>query len=374
MHLSMDLVRRLSDQAPALQDFHDSKPTLLVSWWCTCFAITVIIFRSCGRYVRAEKVFREDGVMLLTIIPILIRMAFVHVVLLYGTNNTVTTGLTAIDIRHREIGSKLVLASRIMYAASLWTMKYSASLFLRSMTEKIWKRSHQRILLYIHILLVVTFLAIVISDLAACRPFQHYWQVIPDPGPQCRQGYAQFLTMTTANIITNLALAAFPIPMIVKSRISKKEKYSILIRMALPLAEVAVTIYQMSSVLSRHGDQQFRSLIASIDLLSATFSMNAVVLVSLLQDKGYKKTKYKHFVELKGAPIRNLGSSHRNRNSRWGSDEDLMGMRFGDAKSQAPSSESIPLEKLPKPAPPVKMQEIRVNSTWEVEVEDRDST
>lgn len=103
--------------APALRSFRDDKPTLLVSWWCTFYAITIILIRVSGRYVRTEKVFREDGVMLIAIIPLLMRMAFVHVVILYGTNNTVTDGLTLEHIRQREIGSRLVLASRVMYAA-----------------------------------------------------------------------------------------------------------------------------------------------------------------------------------------------------------------------------------------------------------------
>jgi len=54
--------------------------------------------------------------MMASVIPLMIRMAFVHVVLIYGTNNVKTAGLTAEDIRQREIGSKLVLASRIFYA------------------------------------------------------------------------------------------------------------------------------------------------------------------------------------------------------------------------------------------------------------------
>jgi hypothetical protein len=113
----MDLFRRAVTEPPELRAFRDDKPTLLVSWWCTFYAITIIIIRVCGRYVRTEKIFSEDGTMLLAIIPLLIRMAFVHVVLLFGTNNTVTTDLTAEGIRRREIGSRLVLASRIMYAA-----------------------------------------------------------------------------------------------------------------------------------------------------------------------------------------------------------------------------------------------------------------
>ena len=72
--------------------------------------------RLAGRYIRAERLFREDKVMALSLVPLLARMALVHLVLLWGTNNTTTEGMTARDIRYREIGSRLVLPSRIMYA------------------------------------------------------------------------------------------------------------------------------------------------------------------------------------------------------------------------------------------------------------------
>lgn len=45
-------------------------------------------------------------------------MAFVHVVLLFGTNNAVNTGFSEEDVRRRVIGSRLVLVSRIFYAAT----------------------------------------------------------------------------------------------------------------------------------------------------------------------------------------------------------------------------------------------------------------
>ena len=72
--------------------------------------------RLAGRYVRAERLFREDKVMALSLVPLLARMGLVHLVLLWGTNNTTTEGMTARDIHYREIGSRLVLPSRIMYA------------------------------------------------------------------------------------------------------------------------------------------------------------------------------------------------------------------------------------------------------------------
>ena len=102
---------------PPAKDAIANNPTLLLSWWCTGFALAIIIVRISGRYVRTEKLFREDKIMALSIIPLLARMALVHLVLIWGTNNTITTGLTSADIQRRMVGSKLVLASRIMYAA-----------------------------------------------------------------------------------------------------------------------------------------------------------------------------------------------------------------------------------------------------------------
>ncbi len=113
----MDLFRRFVDEPPDFQSFRDVKPTLLTCWWASLYAAAIIFVRAIGRYVRAEKLFAEDKIMLLAIIPLLIRMAFTHVVLVYGTNNTVTDGLSALAIHHRQIGSQMVLASRIMYAA-----------------------------------------------------------------------------------------------------------------------------------------------------------------------------------------------------------------------------------------------------------------
>lgn len=54
--------------------------------------------------------------MALSLVPLLARMGLVHVVLIWGTNNATSEGMTSLEIQHREIGSRLVLASRIMYA------------------------------------------------------------------------------------------------------------------------------------------------------------------------------------------------------------------------------------------------------------------
>lgn len=103
---------------PAVRVFRDDKATLLVCWWCTLFAAVIILFRVCGRYIRTEKLFKEDWLAFACIIPLFCRMALVHVVLLFGTNNALVHDLSEESVRRRAIGSRLVLVSRIFYAAT----------------------------------------------------------------------------------------------------------------------------------------------------------------------------------------------------------------------------------------------------------------
>jgi hypothetical protein len=108
----------LYSSPPDARTFAQDKPTLLVCWWCSLFAGVIIMFRVTGRFIRSETLFKEDWLAFATLIPLSIRMALVHVILIYGTNNTVTAGLDADQIHKRMIGSRLVLASRIFYAAT----------------------------------------------------------------------------------------------------------------------------------------------------------------------------------------------------------------------------------------------------------------
>jgi hypothetical protein len=99
------------------QDKMHNHPTLLFSWFCTICAVVLIVMRLMGRLTRSRKLFPEDKVMAWSMVPLLARMALVHLVMLWGTNNVnLANALSAADIRHRRVGSRLVLASRICYA------------------------------------------------------------------------------------------------------------------------------------------------------------------------------------------------------------------------------------------------------------------
>ncbi|KAF2721686.1 hypothetical protein K431DRAFT_202406, partial [Polychaeton citri CBS 116435] len=272
-------------------------PTLLYTWWCTCFAAVIIVTRLIGRKVRSNVLFREDWVMMASMIPLFIRLGLIHVVLLYGTNNVQIVGetFTEDDIRHREYGSQLVLAARIFYAAFIWMSKLTVSEFLKRITIRIWRRRYERTLQIIRIFLGVTFVAVVIATLAECRPFSHYWQVIPDPGAQCRTGYANLLTMGVADIVTDVLLVVFPIPIVLRTGRTWRRKIATILLFSTSLALIIVTSFRMPKVIAHHGKQQYRTVWASSEILASAIVSNFVIIGSFLRDKGTKKQRFKSY-------------------------------------------------------------------------------
>jgi len=113
---------------PPLRSFVHDKPTLLVCWWTTIFCAVIILIRITGRFVRTERLFKEDKTAALALVPLFMRIACVHYILLYGTNNAQLQGvpLSEDDIRRKSIASGLVLFSRILYAATYVYLLISA--------------------------------------------------------------------------------------------------------------------------------------------------------------------------------------------------------------------------------------------------------
>lgn len=206
---------------------------------------------------------------------------------------------------------------------SLWVLKCAILEFLRRITGITWQRSYQTMLIALRVFLLLTFIAVVVSDLVECRPFRHYWQVLPDPGGQCRQGYVQLITMATCNVLTDLMLVIFPIPIILRSHMLVKRKISLVLLFSLSLSVVCVTLYRVPHIIRSDGRQQYRSLLASVEILFATASANALVLGSFVRDRGIKKQKFRR---TSAADSFDRGSAPRRPalHQQWGSDEDLV--------------------------------------------------
>lgn len=317
-------------EPPPYSSRNDRNPTLLVSWWCTIFALTTILIRIMGRWVRTERLFREDKIMLWSIVPLLARMALVHVILIWGTNNTVDNGMSRQEILNRATASKLVLVARILYAAFIWIAKLTVLEFLKRTIGASWAKSYELGLRLIYGFLIITYIAVVIGTLTECRPFDHYWQVVPDPGPQCREGLVQLIVMGVCDIVTDVVLIAFPIPVVLRSSMPAKKKFSLIMLFLLSAILIAITAYRIPSTIDRQADQPYRSLLASLEILAAAGVSNAVIIGSFIRDKGVKKAKFRAqsvadsangstgLQRVATARSQTIALNH------WGSDEDLV--------------------------------------------------
>ncbi|KAK3954409.1 hypothetical protein QBC32DRAFT_88398 [Pseudoneurospora amorphoporcata] len=286
---------------PALRPFSDDKPILLVSWWLTLFCTAVIILRVIGRYVRMEKLLLEDKIAALALIPMYLRIACVHVVLVYGTNNVQLVNQEGLHLSQqaldrRVVGSKLVLATRFFYFTTLWTLKTITLLFFDRLVGTAGKSRYNLTLRFLQITIGLTFLGCFISNLSECFPVTHYWQVLPDPGGRCRQSYAHFLVVAACSILTDLLLVVFPIPILIQSRIKLKRKVLLVSLFCLGLCTVCITSYRVPDILREKGYQGTRTMWASVEILVATFVNNAIALGTFVRDTGPKKKKFKQYV------------------------------------------------------------------------------
>ncbi|KAK4675092.1 hypothetical protein QC764_501440 [Podospora pseudoanserina] len=343
----------LYSSPPPARPFSEDKPTLLTSWWITLLCAFIILLRLVGRFVRVEKLFGEDKVAALVLIPLFLRMAFVHPILLFGTNNVELNDeldLSDEGLRRRAIGSGLVLISRMLYAVVLWLLKLVTLEFFDRLVGSSGRNRYTLLLRSMRIALVATFVAVVVSDLAECQPFTKYWQVSPDPGPQCRQGYANLLTASVCNAATDLLLVVFPVPIVIQSRLPMGHKSLLVALFCLHIFTVVVTICRVPQIISEQGYQATRTTWASADILMATFAANALTIGTFMRDKGVKKKKFKYEpTESQNRRNSRKDSMAISKKPSWDEDDDMEagyseGKRGGLSRTKTPDISSTPGE------------------------------
>lgn len=172
-------------------------------------------------------------------------------------------------------------------------LKLTTLEFLTRLAGASMKKIYVRLTMFMRYALGASFLAVLITDLAVCHPVSNAWQVKPDPGGQCRQGFVQLITMGATSVIIDIILIVFPVPIILSTRIPTKRKVLLVMLFCFGFLTVGITLYRVPKIIELQGDQIFRSMWASIELLAATTVANIVALGSFLRDSGAKKTKFR---------------------------------------------------------------------------------
>lgn len=94
--------------------------TLVLLWLFTWLTVSLIATRLLLRKVRRKPFVLGDYLCFAAILCALVRLALVHVILVWGTNNMSadirqTHHFTDQEIHQREIGSKFTLCNRVFY-------------------------------------------------------------------------------------------------------------------------------------------------------------------------------------------------------------------------------------------------------------------
>ncbi|PVH99944.1 hypothetical protein DM02DRAFT_728888 [Periconia macrospinosa] len=124
----------------------------------------------------------------------------------------------------RVTGSKIQVAGWTTAACLLWTLKMCVAIFLLRLTNGL-KNYHKQIYAAMA-LIAATFVMVILTIYLSCRPFNHYWQIYPNPGNACQAGVSKPIVVSTfvTNVFTDACLLMIPIPMLWKSTLRRLQK------------------------------------------------------------------------------------------------------------------------------------------------------
>lgn len=119
------------------------------------------------------------------------------------------------------------------------------------------------------------------------------------------------------SVLTDLFLAFFIIPAIIRSHFPLRQKFNLIITFSLSCIPVATTLYRVPSIINHHGEQPYRTLWASIEVLAACVVSNAIALGAFVRGMmGHKKNVFRPPTMLDRTSVRpGMGL--------WGSDEEI---------------------------------------------------
>ncbi|KAG8673715.1 hypothetical protein FPOAC2_07177 [Fusarium poae] len=203
-------------------------------------SILVIFLRTYARVrqVGLRNLEVDDYLMLLVIVPYTIETALAYTVgaKFRGLTNS---GMTdderealspgSEEYNMRVGGSKIQICGWIVYCSVLWLIKTAMCAFYFRLTAGL---QGYKVRIYIGFGLIgLTYFVIICCVLFSCRPFNHLWQINPNPGNLCQPALSKLyiFIIVVLNILTDIYLLAIPIPMLWGAKIPKVKRYGLVV-------------------------------------------------------------------------------------------------------------------------------------------------
>ncbi|OTA99811.1 hypothetical protein M426DRAFT_36564, partial [Hypoxylon sp. CI-4A] len=122
-------------------------------------------------------------------------------------------------------GAKLFMVGWYTYTGFLWTLKLCMLFLLKRVTQGL---QIGKIIKPLIGTVLVFWVAILILISSLCQPFDHYWQVYPDPGEYCTPGNSVFyVTVLIMNLMTDACIVTIPLPILIKAKMAMSKKLAV---------------------------------------------------------------------------------------------------------------------------------------------------
>ncbi|KAL8369780.1 hypothetical protein RB595_000220 [Gaeumannomyces hyphopodioides] len=146
-------------------------------------------------------------------------------------NNGMTDEQRArIDVNSKEhelrvLGSQIQVAGWTVYSILIWCFKLSMLFFYVRLTEGLGRAYRMRVW-YGFGLVLATFFSTILTISLGCRPFNHYWQVTPNPGNHCQPALSDPIIWSSfaANVSTDIYLILIPLDLLWSSTLKLYQK------------------------------------------------------------------------------------------------------------------------------------------------------
>ncbi|KAF7509357.1 hypothetical protein GJ744_008080 [Endocarpon pusillum] len=135
----------------------------------------------------------------------------------------------SVEYQVRIAGSKLHITAWSLYVSTLWCLKLCFAIFYTRLTAGI---THFRFRVYISYAAIgITYVTVMATLLGSCQPFNHYWQIHPNPGNQCMPAISTVncLVVVVLDVLTDIYLLHIPLLMLWDAKLSRLKKFLLIV-------------------------------------------------------------------------------------------------------------------------------------------------
>ncbi|KAL2267178.1 hypothetical protein VTJ83DRAFT_4455 [Remersonia thermophila] len=127
------------------------------------------------------------------------------------------------EYRLRVNGSKTQIAGWSTYTLLLWVIKAAMCAFYLRLMDGL---GYEKRVYFGLVAVTTTWIAVILSIMLGCRPFEKNWQIYPDPGNACQPAISKIDIFVTVvlNVLTDIYLMSIPIPMLLASSLRPLKK------------------------------------------------------------------------------------------------------------------------------------------------------